>query len=78
MSPEAIGQTAQSVTDIIVGKLLDRGLAKLANSVLSSTIDIKGGKMRFNGKDVAFPAPAATQHGDGKPADDAAAAADND
>ena len=73
MSEDAIAQAAQSVADVIVGKLLNGGMAKLDNGVLLSTIEFKGGKLTFNGKEVALPktpkAPAKPV-GEDQPADD--------
>jgi uncharacterized protein YdgA (DUF945 family) len=76
MSEGAIAQGAQSVADVIVGKLLNGGMAKLENGVLLSTIEFKGGKLTFNGKEVALPktgADKAKAEGDAKPADAASA-----
>lgn len=73
MSDDAIAQAAQSVADVIVGKLLNGGMAKLENGVLLSTVEFKGGKLTFNGKEVVLPkAPkaAAKPVGEDQPADD--------
>jgi hypothetical protein len=55
MTADAIEQTAQSITDVVVGKMLNGGFAKLENGVLLSLIEIKNGKLMFNGKEIEFP-----------------------
>ena len=49
---------AQSMTDVIVGKLLGGGYARLENEVLVSTIEYRGGVLRVNGKKIDLPKPA--------------------
>ena len=58
-SVDGIAQAAQSVTDVIVGKVITGGFAKLEDGVLVSLIEFKGGKLTFNGKEVALPKGAA-------------------
>lgn len=55
MAADALAQAAQSITDVVVGKLLNGGLAKLENGVLLSLVEFKRGKLTFNGKAVALP-----------------------
>jgi uncharacterized protein YdgA (DUF945 family) len=55
MSDEALAQGAQSVTDMVVGKLLTSNMAKLENGVILSLIEFKTGKLYFNGKEVPLP-----------------------
>ncbi|CAH0161249.1 hypothetical protein SRABI118_00765 [Massilia sp. Bi118] len=56
--PPAAGQT---ITDVVVGKLLGGGFAKLENDVLVSNLEFRNGKLTANGKEIALPktAPAA-------------------
>jgi uncharacterized protein YdgA (DUF945 family) len=55
MAPNDLEQTAQSFADIMVGKMLNGGYAKLDNGVLVSLIEVKNGKLKLNGKEIAFP-----------------------
>lgn len=55
MSAEEVAQGAQTLTDVMVGKMLNGGFAKLDNGVLLSLIEFKAGKLTFNGKEVALP-----------------------
>jgi uncharacterized protein YdgA (DUF945 family) len=58
MTPDAIAQAAQSISDVVVGKLLNGSMAKLENGVLLSLIEFKAGKLTFNGKEVPLPTSA--------------------
>lgn len=60
--PPAAGQT---MTDVVVGKLLGDGYAKLEKDVLVSNIEFRNGKLSANGKEIALPktAPAARSTG---------------
>jgi TonB family protein len=51
----------QTMTDVVVGKLLGGGYAKLENEVLVTTVEFRNGKLSANGKEIALPkaAPAA-------------------
>jgi uncharacterized protein YdgA (DUF945 family) len=73
ISEAALAQGAQSIADVMVGKLLNSGMGKLENGVLVSSILFKGGKLTMNGKEVTLPKtakrPAQPVSGD-KPADD--------
>lgn len=48
---------AQTMTDVVVGKLLGEGFAKLDKGVLRATITVRGGQLRVNGKEVSLPKP---------------------
>ncbi|MFC5550987.1 DUF945 family protein [Massilia aerilata] len=56
--PPAAGQT---MTDVVVGKLLGGGFAKLEHDVLVSNLEFRNGKLSANGKEIVLPkaAPAA-------------------
>lgn len=54
---QSAAQVGQTMTDVIVGKLLNAGYARLENDVLVSTIEWRGGKLRANGKEVDLPKP---------------------
>lgn len=62
-NPQLVAQVAQSMADIVLGKLLGNGYARIENDVLLSNIEFRGGVLRINGKEVALPAagPAAPQ-----------------
>jgi TonB family protein len=67
--PQAAAQVAQTMSDVVVGKLLSNGYARLENDVLVSTVEWRDGALRANGKEVALPKPppaskAATMKGD--------------
>jgi TonB family protein len=57
----SVAQLGQTMTDVVVGKLLGAGYAKLENDVLVSTVEFRNGKLSANGKEIALPqvAPAA-------------------
>lgn len=55
LTPEAARQAGQSFTDVIVGKALNGGFARLEKGVLVSSIEFKGGKLSVNGKPMALP-----------------------
>lgn len=59
---QAMAAAGQSVTDLIVGQMLNGGYARLEKGVLRTVIDYKDGQLSVNGKAVqlpAIPAPAA-------------------
>jgi TonB family protein len=56
VNEQAIEQVAQGMTDVALGRLLGGGYARLEDGVLVSLIEIKDGKLRVNGKEIAFPA----------------------
>ncbi|MDB5908851.1 MAG: hypothetical protein JWP34_2965 [Massilia sp.] len=62
-NPQTVAQIAQGMSDIVLGKLLGNGYARIENDVLLSNIEFRGGVLRINGKEVALPAagPAAPQ-----------------
>ncbi|MES2317825.1 MAG: DUF945 family protein [Pseudomonadota bacterium] len=74
-TPEATAQMAQSVTDVVVGKMLNGGYAKLEDGVLIALIEFKNSKLTFNGKEVALPK---TPPKPAKPAEDAKDEASDD
>jgi TonB family protein len=47
-------QMGQSIADVIIGKLVSQGYARVDNGVLRSAIDFKDGQLRVNGKEIAF------------------------
>jgi TonB family protein len=49
-------QLGQSITDVIVGKLVGGGFARVENDALVSTVEWRDGELRANGKRVALPA----------------------
>lgn len=53
---QPVAQIAQSMTDMMVGKALNNGYARLEKDVLLSSIDFRGGILRINGKELALPA----------------------
>lgn len=68
MSAAGMGQT---ISDVIVGKLVGGGFARVENDVLVSILEIRNGKLTANGKEVGLPklapagtAPVSTQRSD--------------
>jgi len=57
--PQAIAQLRQSMTDVVVGKLLGGGFARIENDVLVSHLEWRNGTLSANGKPVALPTPQA-------------------
>jgi TonB family protein len=55
--PQAVAQMAQTITDVIVGKLINGGFARVENEVIVSTIELRGGKLLANGKEIELPKP---------------------
>jgi hypothetical protein len=45
----------QTMTDVVVGKLVGGGYARLENDVLVSNLEFRGGKLTANGKEVGLP-----------------------
>lgn len=67
----SIAQLGQTMSDVVVGKLLGAGYARLENEVLVSTVEFRNGKLTANGKEVALPkappggqAPVSSQRSD--------------
>lgn len=58
-----IAQSAQSITDVVIGKMLGQGYARLDNGVLVSTIQFRHGKLTVNGKEVQLPTAPAPKPG---------------
>ncbi|MDL2355448.1 MAG: DUF945 family protein [Pseudomonadota bacterium] len=54
-SAQPVASIAQTMTDIMVGKALNNGYARLEKDVLLSSIDLRGGILRINGKELALP-----------------------
>lgn len=55
--PQDAATLAQSITDAMVGKVLGNGYARLKDDVLVSTITVRAGVLRINGKKVDLPTP---------------------
>jgi uncharacterized protein YdgA (DUF945 family) len=55
MPPAQMGQT---ITDVIVGKLVGGGFARIENDVLVSNVEFRNGELTANGKKVELPKPA--------------------
>ncbi len=55
--PQAAAQLRQNITDLMVGKLVGPGFARLENDVLVSTLEWKNGILTANGKPVPLPKP---------------------
>lgn len=54
-NPPPVAQIAQSMADLMVGKAINSGYARMENDVLVSSIEWRGGVLRINGKEVALP-----------------------
>jgi uncharacterized protein YdgA (DUF945 family) len=52
-------QVGQTMTDIVVGKLVGGGYARIENDVLVSNLAFRDGELTANGKKVELPKPAA-------------------
>ena len=55
ISDEAVAQTAQMITDGMLGKLTAEGFVTLEDGMLSTRIEYKGGTMKVNNKLVELP-----------------------
>jgi TonB family protein len=55
MGPVQMGQT---MTDVVVGKLVGGGYARIENDVLVSKVEFRDGELTANGKKVELPKPA--------------------
>ena len=55
-NPQSVAQIAQSINDIVIGKLVGGGFARIEKDVLVSDIEFRGGVLRINGKQIALPA----------------------
>jgi TonB family protein len=55
--PQTVAQLRQNMTDLMVGKLVGPGFARLENDVLVSTLEWKNGVLSANGKPVPLPKP---------------------
>ena len=52
---QPVAQIAQTMTDVLVGKAINSGYARIDNDVLVSAIEVRDGVLRINGKQVALP-----------------------
>lgn len=52
-----VAQLRQGMTDVVVGKLVGGGFARIENEVLISTVEWRNGTLLANGKPVPLPAP---------------------
>jgi uncharacterized protein YdgA (DUF945 family) len=52
------GPDGQSVSDLMLGKMISNGYVRVDKDTLRSTIDFAGGALRINGKAIALPAAA--------------------
>jgi uncharacterized protein YdgA (DUF945 family) len=66
-----VAQMGQTMTDVVVGKLVGPGYARIENDVLVSNLAIRDGKLTANGKEIGLPKltrsgqpPAAVQRSD--------------
>lgn len=59
-TPDAMStaQMGQTMADVVVGKLVGGGFARIENDVLVSNLEFRDGKLTANGKEVTLPAPA--------------------
>lgn len=55
-NPQTIAQIAQSIQDVVIGKVVGGGYARVEKDVLVSDIEFRGGVLRINGKQIALPA----------------------
>jgi TonB family protein len=61
-NPAGMGQI---MTDVIVGKLVGGGFARIENEVLVSNLEYRNGELSANGKKVELPKPAVTNQSTG-------------
>jgi TonB family protein len=66
---QGTAQLGQTMTDVVVGKLVGGGYARLENEVLVSNLEFRDGKLSANGKEIGLPKvvpaaapPVASQH----------------
>jgi outer membrane biosynthesis protein TonB len=52
-------QMGQTMTDVVVGKLVGGGYARIENDVLVSKVEFRDGELTANGKKVELPKPPA-------------------
>ena len=55
VNEQAIEQVAQGMTDVVLGRVLGGGYARLEDGVLVALIEIKDGTLRVNGKEILLP-----------------------
>ena len=51
-------QMGQTIADVMVGKLVGGGFARIENDVLVSNLEFRNGKLSANGKEITLPTPA--------------------
>jgi TonB family protein len=57
VSETAVAQAGQSMADVVMGKVLGEGYARVDNGVLVSRLAFKDGKLTVNGKALTLPSP---------------------
>jgi hypothetical protein len=59
-APDAMSnaQMGQTIADIMIGKVVGGGFARIENDVLVSNLEFRDGKLSANGKEVTLPRPA--------------------
>jgi hypothetical protein len=50
----------QTMADVVIGRLVGGGFARVENDVLVSNLEFRSGKLTANGKEVTLPTPAAS------------------
>jgi hypothetical protein len=50
-------QMGQTMADVVIGKLVGGGFARIDNDVLVSNLEFRDGKLTANGKEVTLPTP---------------------
>ena len=58
-NPQGTAQMSQTMTDVVVGKLVGGGYARIEKDVLVSNLEFRKGALTVNGKPVALPKVAA-------------------
>jgi uncharacterized protein YdgA (DUF945 family) len=56
-------QMGQTMADVVVGKLVGGGFARIENDVLVSNLEFRNGKLTANGKEVTLPSPTPSPDG---------------
>jgi TonB family protein len=52
---QGLAQVSQSMTDVVIGKLVGGGYARVENDVLVSQLELRNGTLRANGKEIGLP-----------------------
>jgi TonB family protein len=58
-NPMGAAQVGQTMTDVVIGKLVGGGFARVENEVLVSNLEFRNGELTANGKKIELPKPAA-------------------